>query len=130
SIERILQSDSINWIMVNDGSTTAIDQDDISRIYNEVENFTYFNLPKNLGKGFATRYGVSQSKSKYVIYTDIDFPYLDENVATVAESLRNGSDLVIATRDQNYYHQISGKRAWISKNFRSLVKFLFRIPTT
>ncbi|MBP7541798.1 MAG: hypothetical protein KA802_17895, partial [Saprospiraceae bacterium] len=54
----------------------------------------------------------------------------DENVLSVYQALLNGSDLVLATRNQNYYKQISSKRAWISRNFRSAVKMLFNIPTT
>ncbi|MFZ1583894.1 MAG: glycosyltransferase [Saprospiraceae bacterium] len=130
SIEKILNVDSISWILVNDGSTKLISSFDIDRISSEVDNFQYFNLEKNRGKGFATRHGVDHSNADYTIYTDVDFPYLDENVLSVYQALLNGSDLVLATRNQNYYKQISSKRAWISRNFRSAVKMLFNIPTT
>lgn len=130
AIENILNVDSINWILVNDGSTRKITIKEVNKIFSGVSNFQYFNLETNRGKGFATRFGAKQSHSEYIIYTDIDFPYIDENLVSVVASLRSGSDLVIATRNQKYYEQISSTRAWISKKFRSVVKIMFNIPTT
>lgn len=116
--------------MVNDGSTRKITIKEVNQIFTSVPNFRYYSLETNRGKGFATRYGVEKSQADHVIYTDIDFPYIDENITSVVEALKNGSDLVIATRNNQYYEQISNTRAWISKKFRSLVKTLFNIPTT
>ncbi|MBK8841848.1 MAG: hypothetical protein IPO33_02900 [Saprospiraceae bacterium] len=84
---------------------------------------------KEQRQGFATRHGVDHSSADYTIYTDVDFPYLDENVLSVYTALLSGSDLVLATRNQiitNRFH----RSAWISRNFRSAVKMLFNIPTT
>ena len=102
----------------------------IEEIKNALSNFSYLSYSKNRGKGFATRVGVKSSKAAFTIYTDIDFPYRNEDLAKVYHSLLAGNDLVLAKRGQQYYQHISKRRTWISQQFKSLVKVLFRIPTT
>lgn len=118
------------WVLVNDGSERNIDQQKIHSIRDRLGNFSYQSYAVNKGKGYATRCGVKAADSEFVIYTDIDFPYRDEDLALVYNSLLGGSDLVIAKRSAQYYQQISKRRTWISQKFKGLVKLLFRIPTT
>jgi hypothetical protein len=130
SIENLLNIADIAWILVNDGSLQSIDQDSISQIQQSLKNFSYFPLVKNQGKGFATRYGVQQVEAAAYIYTDIDFPYKNEDFVKVYQAVAKGNDLVIAVRSAQYYEQISKSRTWISQRFKSIVKLLFKIPTT
>jgi len=130
SIENLLNKVDITWILVNDGSLQGMDHDSIAKIEQSLNNFSYFTLEKNQGKGFATRYGVQQVEAQSYIYTDIDFPYKNEDFVAVYHAVSVGNDLVIAKRSEQYYKQISKSRTWISQRFKTIVKLLIKIPTT
>lgn len=130
SIENLLNKLDIAWILVNDGSTVNIDHSSISKIKENLENFSYYSLRENKGKGFAIRFGAHQIDAEAYIYTDIDFPYLNIDFVRIYNSIIAGNDLVIAKRGAQYYSQISSSRTWISQRFKSIVKLLFKIPTT
>lgn len=130
SIENLLNTRDIKWILVDDGSVEGIQSSSIEAIKNEIPGFSYYSLPLNKGKGFATRFGIQQVNAEYYIYTDIDFPYCDEDLVKVYENITKGNDVVIAKRNEAYYQNISKSRTWISQAFKSIVKILFRIPST
>lgn len=120
----------IQWILVNDGSTKNITAQNINRLQQALPQFSYYTYANNKGKGFATRCGARGANATSIIYTDIDFPYQNEDVAAVYKSLLRGNDLVLAKRSDQYYNQISKSRTWVSQKFKALVKLLFSIPTT
>ena len=130
SIENLLNDEEIVWILVNDGSIPSIELKLIEKIKSSLKHFKYFSLDQNKGKGFATRYGAQQIEAAAYMYTDIDFPYQNEDFVAVYNSVKAGNDLVIAKRSEQYYQQISKSRTWISQRFKSIVKILFKIPTT
>jgi glycosyltransferase involved in cell wall biosynthesis len=121
---------SIKWILVNDGSTQNMSNDFIDRISKDLSHFQYINLLSNKGKGYATRKGMQQVDADGYIYTDIDFPYQNDDIVRMLKALQDGADLVIAKRSEQYYSKVSASRTWISKRFKGLIRLLFNIPTT
>lgn len=87
-------------------------------------------MEKNRGKGFATRHGVDHSNADYTIYTDVDFPYLDENVLSVYQALLNGSRSCPCNQESELLQTDFIEARMDLRNFRSAVKMLFNIPTT
>lgn len=130
SIEKLLNNVEIVWILVNDGSSQKFEEEAIQLIDKSIGHFQFISLAKNKGKGFATRYGAQQLEALSYMYTDIDFPYKNEDFVKVYKSILEGNDLVLAVRSAQYYEQISKGRTWISQRFKSIVALLFKIPTT
>jgi len=52
----------------------------------------------NRGKGFAVRRGLEEAAGAWRIFTDVDLPYGLEGVLRVAEKLKAGNDVVVASR--------------------------------
>lgn len=130
SIEKLLNITDIEWILVNDGSTSTINQEDIAMLSKEIKGFAYYSYSENKGKGYAVRYGAKKATAPKLIFTDIDFPYLNDNIKSVYELISEQNDIVIGKRAADYYKNISKNRAWISKKFKQIIAFLFKIPTT
>lgn len=128
SIQILLKSWQIKWTIVDDGSSTDLTPA-VSYIQGQVDDLAFFRLAENRGKGFATRLGAAHCETEYLIFTDIDFPYQDRLFVEIVSRLQAGSDIVLCTRDTNYYQNISRSRARLSKAFKSVIKLLFRIPT-
>lgn len=113
-------------IIVNDGSTSGVSEDTISKLASVHSEIKLIEYPKNQGKGFAVRTGVSNSESDLQIYTDIDVPYVEESVREFYQILSNNeADVVIASRGDTYYDSLSGFRRILSKSLRWLNGFLF-----
>ena len=129
-ISKELIDTNISIILVNDGSSFGVQDSDISILEKEIPSFTYINLPVNKGKGFALRKGFEKSTADFTIFTDIDFPYKEENLIAMYTQLQNGADLTIGIRNETYYEKVPVFRKFISNSFKKLLKFLFRIPTS
>lgn len=52
----------------------------------------------NRGKGYAVRRGLEAARGDWRIFTDVDLAYSFEDVRRVAETLRSGADVAIASR--------------------------------
>lgn len=116
---------NVEIIVVNDGSKAEIND-------GAVESIPCVRLIKyetNRGKGYALRQGVQAATGKYVIYTDIDFPYTNESFYKIFEALKAGNDVAIGIRGEEYYRHLPASRVRISKFLRSLIRFFLRIPT-
>jgi dolichyl-phosphate beta-glucosyltransferase len=55
----------------------------------------------NRGKGFAVRRGLLEAKGAWRLFTDVDLAYGLDDVIRVAQMLRGGADVVIASRTRN-----------------------------
>lgn len=117
-----------SFILVNDGSTVDIASKDIFRLEQNIARFKYYSYDQNRGKGYAIRYGMSHSTTDNVVFTDIDFPYGITSIINMANMVLNGSDLVLALRDDSYYSNISASRKMISKFLKFSIKTFFSIP--
>jgi dolichyl-phosphate beta-glucosyltransferase len=58
----------------------------------------FVGLPRNLGKGGASRAGVLRARGEYVVLTDSDLPFSLAPLATTLAWLRDGADIVIGNR--------------------------------
>jgi glycosyltransferase involved in cell wall biosynthesis len=83
----------------------------------------------NLGKGAALRLGVQQAVADYYIYTDVDLPYTAGSMQAILEQITNGKkDIIIGSRNEQYYRNVNRFRAGLSKLLRFFIRKLLRIP--
>jgi dolichyl-phosphate beta-glucosyltransferase len=127
-VQKTLPGVAIQFIVVNDGYETP-QLLSLFEILNETYPFIHFiSYPINMGKGYALRTGVKYASTKYIITTDFDFPYENDNLATTYEKLLKGSDIVAGRRMQEYFTSIPFKRKVISKSCIWLNKTLLKLP--
>ncbi len=103
--------DGIRIIVVDDGSTDSTKE--------EVAKFKgvgFFDRSKrNLGKGLTASiiYGITHSKTKFVIVMDADLQHPFEKIKNIHSNLLNGSNLCVGTRKKveewPLYRQIISK---------------------
>jgi glycosyltransferase involved in cell wall biosynthesis len=122
-------SQSIELIVVNDGSTQNITSEHLSYIDEKLNTFTPIEYSENRGKGYALRQGVKVCKTDLIIYTDIDFPYTLGSVEAMFLELQKGTDVVLGHRGQDYYKKTPWFRKVISKTLRWFLKTFLRLPT-
>ncbi len=53
---------------------------------------------QNRGKGFSIKRGVSESRGRFIIFTDADLPYELQAIDGFLKTLQNGCDLAIGSR--------------------------------
>ncbi|MEZ4979698.1 MAG: glycosyltransferase family 2 protein [Chitinophagales bacterium] len=131
NLSSLLPGEVFQVILVNDGSTRGVSAQSISKLEESIEHFVYVNQSENRGKGFAVRTGAALAKASCLIYTDVDFPYLEENLVKMYYSILNqNSDLVVGVREDAYYQGIPSSRKRISLWYKALLKKLLNIPTS
>ena len=122
----------LQFIIVNDGSRS-------DRLLTQIEDIKQAGIPlifhsyeQNRGKGFALRTGVATSQAKFIIYTDIDFPFTTESTLALIETLVAGNvDVVAGYRSQAYYlSKMSFFRKVLSRSFRFFLKRILRMPVS
>ena len=113
-------------IIINDGSSKGLTDDAIETIITAIPEAKLIEYKRNRGKGYAVRTGVKSSEADIQIYTDVDFPYVEESVIEFYEILsKNEADVVVASRGDSYYHSLSSFRRILSKSLRWLNGLLF-----
>jgi dolichyl-phosphate beta-glucosyltransferase len=117
-------------VLVNDGSARNVLPAEVEKLRQNISHFEYLNYSQNRGKGYAIRQGAELCRAPYVIFTDIDFPYLEEDLLRMYAHLRSGDDLVFGTRQGNYYEKAPLYRALISKVLKFLIRLLLRTRFT
>lgn len=120
SLEKALPAIKITLFIVNDGSRTLEEPTSIAVLRNAIPDIQWVSYKDNRGKGYAVREGVKNSSSDYIIYTDIDWPYTEESMVRLFNTLMEGADAVIGTRDEGYYAQLPLSRRRISKLLRKI----------
>ncbi len=91
-------------IVVNDGST-----DDTAEIIKNYKNIKLISYDKNMGKGYAIRAGVKETKGQIVLFMDADLSTPLEEIPHILEFIKN-YDIVIGSRgksDAPFYRQIA-----------------------
>ena len=123
--EAIPAETSIHMYLVNDGSKSGIRPEDIRFLSDKIAGFTYIDSPVNQGKGGALRDAVRQTTSKWVIYTDADYPYLIANAVEMFHLLStDAADVVVGVRDEQYYDQLPLGRKIFSLSLK-VMNYLF-----
>lgn len=122
-----LKSSAVKVILVNDGSSDGIDMQHIAAIKEKLPKFEYLDLPINKGKGAALRAGVQKSTAEYCLFTDIDFPYTNESMLQVANTLESEFSVSTGVRSDSYYQQTPAFRKMLSLVFRKVLKIILRL---
>lgn len=89
-------------ILINDGSTDATGKTLKNFASKYREKITLLNFEKNRGKGFALLSGMQEAlKAPFdaLVTLDADKQHLPEEISQIAQSLIDGADLVIGTRN-------------------------------
>lgn len=121
----------VSIIIVNDGSTRGINQQDIKILQQKIPSFVLAENHVNRGKGYTLRKGVSLATTDIIIYTDIDFPYSADSLLDVYNALRNEDcDVAIGVKNENYYKKVPAVRRYISKALRIFTGIIFSLPIT
>ncbi|MDP4852229.1 MAG: glycosyltransferase, partial [Saprospiraceae bacterium] len=76
SLQLILSDISIEPILINDGSVVGVEQKHIEYIKERIPAIQMIEYSENQGKGFAVREGFKLATAEFIIFTDIDFPYI------------------------------------------------------
>lgn len=131
-LDTVFNNIEYSIILVNDGST-QFDESHIENLKTKGDKIAYLSYPVNKGKGYSIRYGLSKTQADYYVYTDIDFPFGYEAIKNMYEMLNGSSiNLVIGTRNDEYYKLLPFKRRLLSKAFQSVSYILtgFRVHDT
>ena len=121
SLQLILSDTSIEPILINDGSVTGVEQKHIDYIKKRIPAIQMIEYSENHGKGFAVREGFKLATAEFIIFTDIDFPYIEADFVRLFRKLQNEEvDILVGIRQADYYQQTPWYRAAISR----LLKFL------
>ena len=126
-IKNGLPQDVLNSvIIVNDGSTIGLSQEAVEILISSTPEVKLIEYGNNKGKGYAVRVGVRSSEADLQIYTDVDFPYVNDSVVRFYDILSNNeAEVVVASRGDSYYDSLSLFRRILSKSLRSLNGLLF-----
>jgi len=118
-------------IVVNDGSSSNVDEGDKARLHSALHNFEWVSYDQNQGKGYALRQGVAKTTSDVILYTDIDLPYkMDSMLRCLRQVIDGNADLCVAVRNESYYQRLPARRRYLSKALRSLNRTLLGLKTS
>src|SRR3990167_5784521 len=102
-IRRLNQASVTDYeiIIINDGSTddTFAQAVRFKKFNGDTEKIKIYHYSKNVGKGFAMRYGFSRSSGDPVVYLDGDMDIDTKHVVNSLEKFRlNQPDMVIGSK--------------------------------
>jgi glycosyltransferase involved in cell wall biosynthesis len=131
SVKSIIEKTGVTpqLIIVNDGSLKNVELEKIEFIRSALKNFEWISYDQNRGKGYALRQGVAIATHDLIIYTDIDFPYLEDSFLNLYKILQQEHDVVPGHRGKDYYSKTPYLRKIISKFLRWTLKTFLRLPT-
>jgi|SRR5687768_6944394 len=127
SLEKQLPDIQLQLIIVNDGSSTIDESVSVGSLKKNIKHFHWISYPQNKGKGYALRKGVNVSNSRYIIYTDIDWPYTERSMTGMANLLMGDADVVVGVREMHYYENLPSIRRLISKMLRTINAGILRL---
>ncbi|HEV8061824.1 MAG TPA: glycosyltransferase [Gemmataceae bacterium] len=105
---------------------------------NEDENASMriLSYAKNQGKGYAVRQGLLAARGQYRLFTDVDLAYDFDDVDRIADALRQGAEVAIASRTHPdsrlimppHLQGYAYRRHLQSRVFSMIVRLLLTIP--
>jgi len=121
---------SWSFILVNDGTTTADFEQELSYLLSEEPSIQIIQQPVNMGKGAALRKAMELAKANVYLLTDIDFPYTTESMLRIVNELHNGSgaDITAGNRKKDYYKKVPWLRSQLSLFLRWLIRKRLHLP--
>jgi len=124
-------NERVELVIVMDGVSPTVTKEAIAFIKENIPGIKLIDYPVNRGKGYAIRQGVATASGDMILYTDIDFPYAQESMLAVYQSLKNNeADVVIGIKNEAYYAQVPFLRRAISKYLRTLIRLFLSMPVT
>jgi len=124
NLKRHFSDRTLNLYVVNDGSIVNFTEIEIKKLLSGIESVQIISYPVNKGKGYALRKGVAETMSPLVVYTDYDFPFGIETMINLVEVLDKGADIVLISRDREYYKVLPPLRRFYSKSSRLLNQYI------
>lgn len=124
TLEQLLPHQQLGLILVNDGSTKGIAEKDFEIINSQIQDSQVISYKENKGKGYALRQGVAHSDADFHVFTDVDFPYKLESVASIIQTLIAKKGIAAGYRNQNYYQKVPLFRKILSIAFRSFIRLV------
>jgi dolichyl-phosphate beta-glucosyltransferase len=99
-VREFLQEAPGRWevIFVCDGCSDGSPDRLVELSRNDSERVRVLSYLPNRGKGFAVRQGLSAASGAWRIFTDVDLAYGFADVLRIADELRAGAEVVIASR--------------------------------
>jgi len=117
-------------LFVDDGSTDQTRRI-VNQISTDIRQIYYLGYTKNMGKGYAIRFGMRHAKGRYVFFTDADLPYDTQFFVHAVETfLQTDCEIISGNRhlDQSRNDAgVSQKRIWVSRIFSLIIRMLHRI---
>jgi len=130
-LKGLIPDSIIHLVVVNDGSTKPIPKGEIALLEQNIPSFDYLLYPTNRGKGYAIRHGMASAQKEFCIYTDIDFPYEEENIVSIIKQLETGeTDIVIGVKNENYYQNVPKFRRFLSRTLQKMNKYILGLKVT
>jgi dolichyl-phosphate beta-glucosyltransferase len=85
-------------LFVCDGCTDGTPERLAELTRSEAERVRVLRYAPNRGKGFAVRHGLTLARGQWRLFTDVDLAYGFDDILRVAETLRAGAEVAIASR--------------------------------
>ncbi len=124
---KLFPGKNVRIILVNDGSLQNFTKVNIQQLEENIKSIKIVSYIHNKGKGFALRAGMMETISQNILYTDYDFPYTLTCLINAYQKLKEGNDVVIGIRNEDYYKKLSFVRTVISKSFNLFNKIILKI---
>ena len=94
------RSDPWDVVFVCDGCTDGTPERLIARMHDEDDaRMRVVHYAKNQGKGYAVRMGLRVARGEHRIFTDVDMAYGFADVVRIADTLKSGAPVAIASRE-------------------------------
>lgn len=99
-VARFLRQEAESWevLFVCDGCSDASPARLKALAQGDPEHFHVLAHSPNRGKGHAVRVGLQAARGRWRIFTDVDLAYGFDDVLRVAQALRGGAEVAIASR--------------------------------
>lgn len=126
-----LHETAIEPILINDGSNSGVTPKHFEYIKEHFPSIQIIQYNENQGKGFAVREGFKLATAPYLIFTDIDFPYIEADFIKMYRKLqKEDTDILVGIRQADYYQQTPWYRAIISKVLKYLIGQFLNVKIT
>jgi glycosyltransferase involved in cell wall biosynthesis len=131
SLEIQLHDTIIEPVLINDGSISGVEKKHFDYIKEKFPAVHIIQYTENQGKGFAVREGFKLATAPFIIFTDIDFPYVEADFIQLYRKLQGGNiDILVGVRQADYYQQTPWYRAFISKLLKYIIGNFLNVKIT
>lgn len=99
-VERFLHEAQETWevLFVCDGCSDGSAERLLEWTRHETASVQILSYATNHGKGYAVRHGLQAARGRHRIFADVDLAYGFDDIRKVAQKLRDGADVAIASR--------------------------------